>query len=253
MKLKNFLMEEMDNYQISRKLGWIIKQNCADFLKIRGASIYSYLFRGENIPASSIIKTDSSVELTPIEVRKNRNPKDTKIELHNLLDAGFSSWFGYKARSESIHCTGSRDIARNYGEVHRIFPIGKVTCIWSREIKDLTEIEPSELYSDLDIKKYPNVAAFILYFYLKQNNFNLIESLSINEIKISRRKRNSIHSLRLQFESEFDTMFKFFKFIPDDNWAKRLHANIREKQISSCKKFCSSLLSRKWFGFGPWI
>ncbi len=94
------------------------------------------------------------------KVRKNRKPKDTPLNLHFLLDDLFKSRTGLKLRSNSIFGTRNYNIARKYGAVYILFPVGNNYQLWfNPEIKDLwSEISwidkhKCDIESD-EIKKY---------------------------------------------------------------------------------------------------
>jgi len=72
-----------------------------------------------------------------LTVNTNRVPMGSSWELHNLFDNEFYKKFGWKARSNSIFCTGLEDIAMTYGMGYIVFPIGNFKYLWSMEAKDL--------------------------------------------------------------------------------------------------------------------
>jgi hypothetical protein len=73
------------------------------------------------------------------EVRKNRTPKDTPVEVHNLVDDAFQMKFGKRLRSNCLFTTLSKYHAYNYGTVYYIFPIGKYEIFWHPKVVDLYE------------------------------------------------------------------------------------------------------------------
>ena len=112
----------------------IIKElydKCYPFIKeINKQQIKGFIFSGRE---NDVIKYTG-------KVRKNRNPKDSPIKTHNILDKLFKKKFGWKARSNAIFCTGNIHTAAAYGKnVYMIFPIGKYKFLWSPEIDDLYE------------------------------------------------------------------------------------------------------------------
>jgi len=72
------------------------------------------------------------------KVRKNRKPRDTIKEIHDIFNYCFQKNLGSKLRSESLFCGVNEIEARGYGEPYYIFPIGNDYKLWYHpEIKDL--------------------------------------------------------------------------------------------------------------------
>ena len=57
------------------------------------------------------------------KARKNRKPKDTPEEIHNLFDEIFYKKFRIKLRSESIFTSSNQADIHIYGDVYFIFPV----------------------------------------------------------------------------------------------------------------------------------
>ena len=70
-------------------------------------------------------------------MRDNRRPLDTPLWLHTVLDDWFYKKFKVRARSNALFCSFNDHLARNYGNVYRVFPIGKYQAISSFKVKDL--------------------------------------------------------------------------------------------------------------------
>lgn len=47
--------------------------------------------------------------------------------------------YGVKPRESSVFCTGTMNVARDYGYIYAIFPIGDYTYWWSPKVEDLAE------------------------------------------------------------------------------------------------------------------
>jgi len=133
MRLKKYINENkhtLNIFSVSDVIS-VLYDKCQPFIKDitspkygAGGLLYSGRRGTENIFIS--------------DVRKNRKPTDTKINVHNDLDTLFKKKFGWKARSNSIFCTGSAEDAADYGNtVYMIFPIGKYRYLWSDKIDDL--------------------------------------------------------------------------------------------------------------------
>lgn len=164
MRFKQFLYESTEN-----KVE-IIKKDCKQFLS--QTDVNHPLYRG--IWPGDVPKN----KMQPIKVLKNRLPRNTPKELHNLFNLGFShSKFRIPARSTTLFCSGNMGQAHQYGDCYYIFPIGKFKIIWSEHITDLFTYP-----DDIDVgvaktlnvnnKKDANIFLFMLYvalLQLKQN------------------------------------------------------------------------------------
>ena len=125
-----------------------LEHDCAYFL--HEASQQGFLIRGmRKRPAGAKYlqhphPRDPEFDAVPfweIETRKNRQPTDTSLKTHEMLDRWFDDHFGLKARSQAVFCSGSSErgvkAAREYGEAYLIFPIGKFKYVWSQNVSDL--------------------------------------------------------------------------------------------------------------------
>jgi hypothetical protein len=109
----------------------IVRRDCQPYLQ----ALDKPLFRG--------ILTNKSKSLTKIEdgfykgdVRKDRKPKDSSLEFHNLLDQYFEEKSGIKFRSNSLFCSFKRSVTGGYGDAFLIFPIGDFSYAWSPIFED---------------------------------------------------------------------------------------------------------------------
>lgn len=84
------------------------------------------------------------------DIRKDRKPRDTKLEIHNWIDEQFYKKFGIKARSQTLFCTGDLSQASNFGYTHYIFPIGNFEVIWSNKHMDLY----NKANMNMELKRY---------------------------------------------------------------------------------------------------
>lgn len=127
MKFLKYINEDNLSY-IKKEL----KDNCQPFLKEiskhKGKQDREFLFSG---------RKNKSPDWFEGYVRSNRNPKDTPLEVHKLLDKLFHKKFGVKARSNALFCTNEYLATLQYGNPYYIFPIGKYKTIWSPDISDL--------------------------------------------------------------------------------------------------------------------
>lgn len=140
MKLKNYIVEEEEglSYYIPK-----IQAECKPFLKdIKNAA--GTIFR---------IDRKKSFMNTPIwkkSVRKDREPLDTPIELHDLLDEWFLRKFGWKARSEALFCWPLKFKDSSVQGKWMVFPVGSYKYVWSDEVSDLWGDLGDFPYSSID-------------------------------------------------------------------------------------------------------
>jgi len=86
---------------------------------------------------------------------KNRNPKDTSLDLHNKINGYFQEIYGAPFRN-SIHVTSDLDQASEYasntiktGNVYIIFPVGQFDFLWSPAVSDMLDSTMSEPWPEL--------------------------------------------------------------------------------------------------------
>jgi hypothetical protein len=75
--------------------------------------------------------------LTRIPVEERNKPMSMDLENHRIADEWFNEHFGIPARSKTVFTTTNRGLAKHYGIIHYIFPIGKFTIINSPVYSDL--------------------------------------------------------------------------------------------------------------------
>lgn len=75
------------------------------------------------------------------ETRRDRRPKDSPIEFHNVVDEWFHSRFGVRYRSQGVFLTSGRITAQAYAatpaHVMRIIPLSEYRYCWSPKAVDL--------------------------------------------------------------------------------------------------------------------
>lgn len=107
--------------------------NDVDNLKLyRGLQMASVTKRAEEVAKSVYIA----------DVRKDREPLNTPVRLHKLIDSWMEENLGSKFRSQSIFCCGNYYTAMSFGTPHVIIPIGEFKYAWSPYLEDL--------YSDVE-------------------------------------------------------------------------------------------------------
>jgi hypothetical protein len=123
------------------KIAEIIKNDCQPWLKKSGGF---QVFRGINNRDDFIRPVDgeqgqkSFHDMYIGAVRKNRQPKDSPVWLHEALNDYFMKKVGLPLRSTSLFCVRSSASASNYGSVYAVFPIGDFNYSWSKLVTDPT-------------------------------------------------------------------------------------------------------------------
>lgn len=91
---------------------------------------FKFLYRG--------FKDDVSPSGSKFKTNKERPPKDTQIELHEIADKVFLDVFGWKARSQGVFVFLNKANCKQYGITYLCFPAGDFRFVHSEEIHDLT-------------------------------------------------------------------------------------------------------------------
>lgn len=75
------------------------------------------------------------------ETRRNRRPKDSSIDFHNVADRWFHSYFGVPYRSQALLLTSRQFTAQAYAatpeHIMRILPLSDYRYCWSPNAVDL--------------------------------------------------------------------------------------------------------------------
>jgi len=131
----------------------ILKTKCKPFVSaFKAQSPVDLLYRGIKNPKNGLYSI--------LNVRKDRKPLSTPESVTKILDAEFLKYFGIKARTQTLFCTGLDGYAKEYGALYSIFPIGDFDLIWSPEIIDLfvtlpdnpEKLPPDEIIDLIDVK-----------------------------------------------------------------------------------------------------
>ncbi len=149
MKSNDFIVEGYDDWARSElqqqaddlfwtEKEWIkivktIQRDCKPFLEqANGGTLY----RGLGHENEGMLK--KKVRLA------NREPKDMPQDIHDKLNKYFLMKHGAKFRN-ALFLSGSDMQAGEYGDLYKIFPIGRFEFLWSPKISDLyTEYEDYE-------------------------------------------------------------------------------------------------------------
>lgn len=118
-----------------------IKTYCAPYIQAVGgierALFTSSLFRG--VRPEEVVYMDMTVRnpIHVIDVRQDRVPTDTPLDVSHMVDDWFQRETGYRFRSQSLFTTGRRATASAYGWPVVVLPVGEFHFCWSREYKDM--------------------------------------------------------------------------------------------------------------------
>lgn len=124
VRLKDFILAEDGNdFDVDK-----FYADCGPFIKeIRG-------IKQKYLPKHGSIISPLGWEVRRIIAREK--PRDTPIELHDIMNDYFEERFGWRARSESIFTTGDLATAARYGTVALCFPIGEnYQTLWGKGLK----------------------------------------------------------------------------------------------------------------------
>ena len=103
----------------------------------------SCLFRGMAVPNTPQIQAElygKRRDFYVKSVRKDREPRDTHVDISEMVDQLFYEQFGWKPRSQGLFCVGrgGRGITKGYGQTFAVIPMGKFKYLWSPKVFDLT-------------------------------------------------------------------------------------------------------------------
>lgn len=110
----------------------LIEKHCGPLLREVGGIEY---LKGYAVWRGMRPKDDAFVT-----VRKDRKPLNSSSYEHRVMVKFFKENFGINHREESIMATGNYEVAKGYGNLHAIFPVGDFQFAYSpeREGADLT-------------------------------------------------------------------------------------------------------------------
>lgn len=112
-----------------------IKERCQPFLRMTDAPLY----RGYRFPIGHMMKIEVQA------VNKNRQPRDSKLFSHKLVDDWFYENHNIRPRSQAIFCTGAYRTASMYGEVCYLFPVGQFKFVWGVDAETRAPIKDTLL------------------------------------------------------------------------------------------------------------
>lgn len=130
MKFQEYLTEATFNKEAFDMMWSNLMADCDEYVKIlkKSNTRGKFLWRGTNDRVKTFKK---------IKPRKDRIPKDTPEEIHELLDELFKKYHGWKARSEGVFVTSNKSDAYAYGDAYLFFPFNGYKFLWNSSISDL--------------------------------------------------------------------------------------------------------------------
>lgn len=136
MNFKQFIINEtsaeLKAPKSIKELKKILDRDCAPFMKEMGNDwLDLHLHRG-------LLSPKVFDKFIKLPVRKDRRPLGTTLKFHNMFNDIFEEEHGVdNIRSESVFTSGDFKVAKEYGPLWVIFPIGDYTYWWSNEVLDL--------------------------------------------------------------------------------------------------------------------
>ena len=141
---KQFLAEEAQS-----PFQKYMEEHCGDFLDQSGRK--DFLIRGmkkidpsewDTLKSSNVDGLPHYIPYHTLLMRTNRQPSDTSLATHEVINEWFRERFGWGARSEVVFGEGRYNIAASsssidYGPTFIIFPVGDFKYVWSEDVSDL--------------------------------------------------------------------------------------------------------------------
>lgn len=197
MRLQQYITEKYDN-EFWNDWWPLIKRKCMPYLKdVKDTGSTNFFSRGMSGPQFQIK-----------DVRTDRRPVDTSIEIHNYWNGVFYKKFGWKPRSEGLFVWSKRG-GYVFSEFSRIiFPVGRYKALWSPYVSDLyVNSDADEISEFIDRLEYYSKTPFEK---LDKNNFSKDSEKQAEMLKIS----NFVNYKKIDFQ--FNQIEKIFKNISED-------------------------------------
>lgn len=129
MKFQQYITEMNNTYDIEL-LVKKCRPICEIYAKTRGV-----LYRG----IKKIHNEEQNVFMLKTR-RKDRKPKNSSTEIHNLFNETFNEIFHWKPRTEGIFCSTDYQTATFYGYSYIVFPIGNFRYLYSENVRDTIDL-----------------------------------------------------------------------------------------------------------------
>lgn len=132
ISFKDFLSEHSTSDLTPKSAAELVAEMCKPYLKKTGFSynngkITGGIYRGFVGTSGFINELSGTV---------SRNPRDSSIMLHNVLNDYMADKFRYPYRSKGVFCSGNKQDTISYGRSYLMFPVGAFKFVNSTDIKD---------------------------------------------------------------------------------------------------------------------
>ena len=111
---------------------------------------------------------------------ENREPSDSPQNVHDALNDYFTQRYGEPFRN-AMFAAGTPLVSESFGNLYIVFPAGKFTFIWSREVTDLVTEWASSLEDIVNTEYGPRSDMASFMNKLNYTNQNLQEAIQANK------------------------------------------------------------------------
>jgi len=125
----------------------VIKKDCKKYLDEIKNPTNVIMYRG-------LDKDKNHGFISVKDARTDRRPLNTDDKLSDKIDEWFKQEYGIRFRSQAVFAVGHRIVAKQYGDIYIMFPIGDYDYIWSPNYSDLTE--DVSRYFEMHNREYPD-------------------------------------------------------------------------------------------------
>lgn len=144
MKICEIIQEDEDDE--------VLQEQAEDFINMIHRQCKPYITKNPRHDEFQLLRGYNGLDFEEdkfavLKTRMNRKPLNTPEKLHNTMIQAFIK-AGFKAhRGNSLFCSGSMRLIRQYGEPCVIYPIGDFNFSWSRSVVDFYNQWSNILYS----------------------------------------------------------------------------------------------------------
>lgn len=161
MKIKDIINEDAESDAIEQDINWseqnrmnIMKTSLLELSSLANRTAQPYLtqvggienalfnyplYRGVNVADHNALDIPEDHPFNTINIRKDRNPKDTPKNVSAAIDDWFEERTNIRIRRQSLFCFGREGKASNYGATVVVIPMGNFSYCWSKEYGDMYE------------------------------------------------------------------------------------------------------------------
>jgi len=204
MKIKDIILEDLDSdtAKIENDIEWsdanevnkiksslselaaLLTRTSQPYLTQVGGienALFNYpLFRGVGIPDHQAMDIPEEHPFNTVNIRKDRNPKDTPKNVSAAIDDWFEERTNIRIRRQSLFCFGKEAKASGYGDTVVVIPMGNFSFCWSRNYVDM--YESMEHFTDAAGDGDEHASSFSLKEKMKQvfDNYNYVNDFMID-------------------------------------------------------------------------